>query len=82
MRYNEYTPAGFDIDKMEYDARKATTGRRGMGWARYELRDGLSDVFVSVGYDSDNRLYEYAVDGVRTPREQVAAILVNLRQAA
>jgi hypothetical protein len=81
MRYNEYTAPGFDIEKMEYDARKAATGRHGMGWARHEARDGLDTAFVSVGYDPDNRIYEYAIDGVRTPRDQVAALLVNLRAA-
>lgn len=82
MRYNEYTRPGWDIEKMEYDARKASTGKREPGWAKHELRDGLDTVFVSVGYSRDNDLYEYSVDGVPAPRHQVAALLVNLRAEA
>lgn len=82
FRYNEYTPAGHDIEKMEYDARKASTGRDDMGWAHHDLRDGLDDVRASVGYDRHSQHYAYEVDGAPTPRTQVATMLINLRRTA
>ena len=77
-RYDEYMPAGFDAQKMEYDARKNSTGCN-YGTVEHFVRYGSDDIHMFVHYNKPCRSYVYKVDGVPTPRDHFDNMLVNAR---